>query len=112
MTSQVNKYFTYDTDPTSPTYRMFIINNVILSAGTGFIQLKDNSSALADKIERFGIDNNSPDLQISPDALSSIKNKMKLGGQTQFKLLAPGNYRVVLDIRNSANYNLRFIQIP
>jgi hypothetical protein len=87
-------------------------SQVILSAGTGFIQLKDNSSALADKIERFGIDNNSPDLQISPDALSSIKNKMKLGGQTQFKLLAPGNYRVVLDIRNSANYNLRFIQIP
>jgi hypothetical protein len=112
MTSQVNKYFTYDTDPTSPTYRMFVIDNLTLSAGTGFIQLKDNSSALADKVERFGIDNNSPDLQLSPDALSSIKNKMKLGGQTQFKLLAPGNYKVVLDLRNSANYNLRFVQLP
>lgn len=112
MTSQVNKYFTYDTDPTSPTYRMFVIDNLTLSAGTGFIQLKDNSSALADKVERFGIDNNSPDLQLSPDALSSIKNKMKLGGQNQFKLLAPGNYKVVLDLRNSANYNLRFVQLP
>jgi hypothetical protein len=112
MTSQVNKYFTYDTDPTSPTYRMFTIDNVTLSAGTGYIQLKDNSSALADKVERFGIDNNVPDLQISPDALSSIKNKMKLGGQSQFKLLTPGNYKVVLDLRNSANYNLRFVQLP
>lgn len=112
MTSQVNKYLTYDTDPTSLTYRMYIIDNVALTAGTGYIQLKDNSSALADKIERFGIDNNSADLQISPDALSTVKNKMKLGGQTQFKLLAPGNYKVVLDLRNAANYNLRFIPLP
>jgi hypothetical protein len=112
MTSQVSKYFTYVTDVTSPYYRMYVIDNITLVAGVGFIQLKDNSSAASDKIERFGIDNNSPDLQLSPDAYSTVKNKIKLGGQTQFKLLAPGNYNVVLDLRNSANYNLRFVPVP
>jgi len=109
MTSQQIKYLNFVTDPTSPYYRMYVATNITLSAGTGYIQLKDISSADPTKIERFGIDNSIADLQISPDATSSVKNKMKLGGATNFKLLVPGTYTVVLDLKNSANYNLRFI---
>ena len=108
-TGNATKYLDYVTDPQSPYYRMYVGTNITLSAGAGFIQLKDNSSGSPDKLERFGIDNTNINLQVSPDASSSIKNKLKLGGQTQFNINTPGTYKVVLDLRNSAIYNLRLI---
>lgn len=108
-TSNIAKYLDYVTDPLSPYYRMYVGTNVTLSAGSGYIQVKDNSSGSADKLERFGIDNTNEFLVVSPDASSRIKNKLKLGGQTQFKVNTPGTFTIVLDLRNSAIYSLRII---
>jgi hypothetical protein len=108
-TQNIVKYLSFVSDNTSPYYRMYVATNVTLSAGSGYIQVKDNSSGSADKLERFGIDNSNANLLVSPDAASSIKNKLKLGGQTQFNVNTPGTYTIVLDLRNSAIYNLRII---
>jgi hypothetical protein len=108
-TSNIAKYLDYVTDPLSPFYRMYVGTNITLSAGAGYIQVKNNSSGSADKLERFGIDNTNEFLVVSPDASSRIKNKLKLGGQTQFKVNTPGTFTVVLDLRNSAVYSLRII---
>jgi hypothetical protein len=108
-TQNIVKYLNFVSDNTSPYYRMYVATNVTLSAGSGYIQVKDNSSGSADKLERFGIDNSNANLLVSTDAASSIKNKLKLGGQTQFNVNTPGTYTIVLDLRNSAIYNLRII---
>lgn len=108
-TQNIVKYLSFVSDNTSPYYRMYVATNVTLYAGSGYIQVKDNSSGSADKLERFGIDNSNANLLVSPDAASSIKNKLKLGGQTQFNVNTPGTYTIVLDLRNSAIYNLRII---
>jgi uncharacterized protein YhfF len=42
--------------------------------------------------------------------LGGSQYKVKLGGGNM-KMPTAGNYKVVLDIRNSANYNIRFISI-
>ncbi len=108
-TQNIVKYLNFVADNTSPYYRMYVATNVTLYAGSGYIQVKDNSSGSADKLERFGIDNTNTNLLVSPDATSSIKNKLKLGGQTQFNVNTPGTYTIVLDLRNSAIYSLRII---
>ncbi len=102
-TSNTAKYLTYETNPTSPYYRMYVGTNINLSAGQGYIQLKDNSSALDDKVERLGIDNTSNTL------VPNVKNKLKFSGGSNFNVTSPGLYTVVLDLRNSAIYNLRII---
>lgn len=98
---------TYNTNPASPFYRMYVNTNTTLNLGSGYIQLKDFSTTAAD---RMGItDPSSPNLLISPTASSTVKNKMLYGNSNSFTITAPGNYTVVLDLRNSADYSLRAI---
>ena len=104
--ASVAKSLDYVTDPTSPYYRMYVNTNVTLSLGSAYIQLKDNSIFAAD---RMGIDPNNTYLQISPNSSSSLNNKMVYGASTPMNVTVSGSYTIVLDLRNSAVYNLRAI---
>lgn len=106
------RYFTFDSNPASPYYRLYTLSTT-LNAGDHWIELRPPTaivaSGAADKLERMGIDSNSSDLVVTPNASSNIKNKLKFTGASNFKVLVPGSYTVVLDLNNSANYNLRII---
>ena len=105
MTSNVAVYLNYITDPSSPYYRMYVATNVTLIANaSGYIQLKDSSTAA----DRMGIDNTVTTLQVSPNSSSRIKNKMKTGASS-FTVTTAGVYTVVLNLKNSGDYNLRVI---
>lgn len=105
-TTNVAKYLTYETNPTSPFYRMYVATNVTITAGNGYIQLKDNSVAA----DRMVIDGSSQTVQITPDLTSNIKNKLKIGsGGSVMSFLNPGTYTIVLDLKHAANYNLKLI---
>jgi len=105
MTSNVAVYLTYNVDATSPYYRMYVATNVSLIANaSGYIQLKDSSTP----VDRMGIDNTNTVLQVSPNSSSRIKNKMKTGSSS-FTVSTAGVYTVVLNLKNSGDYNLRVI---
>jgi len=104
--ASVAKSLDYVTDSTSPYYRMYVNTNVQLSLGSAYIQLKDNSVIAAD---RMGIDPNNPYLAISPNSSSNVSNKMVYGTSTPMNVTVSGSYTIVLDLRNSAVYNLRAI---
>ena len=90
------QYLTFDTNPVSPYYRMYTID-IALNADEFLIRTKDDWS------EKMG------SLQTATETLQATSaNKIKFGGQNM-KVPAAGNYKVVLDVRNAANYNLRLI---
>lgn len=104
-TGYVPKVLTYDTNPTSPFYRMYVGTNLSLVGGFFYIQVKDNSSATASKLERFGLDvTNNTSLQLTTDTNAPVKNLIKFGG-TNVDIVTPGSYTIALDLRNSARYN-------
>lgn len=89
-------YLNFDTDPTSPYFRMYTID-LPLTADEFLIRTKDDWS------EKLG------SLLADPETLAATSpNKVKFGGQNM-RVPAAGNYKVVLDVRNAANYNLRLI---
>ncbi len=91
-------YMTFDTNPASPYYQMYTID-LALSNDEFLIRLKD-------------------DWSVKMGTLSGNTESTTTGGQYKIKLAggnmkvpAAGNYKVVLDIRNSANYNIRLMPI-
>lgn len=89
-------YLTFDTDSSSPYYRMYTID-LTLAQDEFLIRTKDDWS------EKMGT--LSTNTETYP---ATVPNKIKFGGGNM-KVPAAGNYKVVLDVRNSANYNLRLI---
>jgi hypothetical protein len=90
------QYLTFDTNPASPYFRMYTIDLALLQ-DEFLIRTKDDWS------EKLG------SIQSSTETLQATSaNKIKFGGQNM-KVPAAGNYKVVLDVRNAANYNLRLI---
>lgn len=105
------KALVYDTNPSSPYYRMYVGNNINLIAGTGYIEFRNFSNGSDARQERMTLDYLPPassNLVPTTGAGSLVKNKMKIGSGN-FNINVPGVYTVVLDLRNSANYNLRII---
>lgn len=92
-------YLTFDTNPASPYYQMYTID-LALTVNEFLIRLKD------DWTEKFG----SLSGNVDNVTLAGSQYKVKLGGGNM-KIPTAGNYKVVLDIRNSANYNIRFISL-
>lgn len=90
---------TLDTNPASPYYQMYTIN-LTLSANEFLIRLKDDWSV------KMGTLSGS---NTAETVTTGGQYKIKLGGGNM-KVPTAGNYKVVLDIRNSANYNLRLYQ--
>jgi hypothetical protein len=89
-------YLVFDTNPTSPYYKMYTID-LTLKADKFLIRLKDDWS------EKMGTPSGNYE-----SVVISTHNKVKLGGG-DMKIPTAGNYKVVLDLNNSANYNLRLI---
>jgi hypothetical protein len=84
---------------------MYVGTNLSLVGGFFYIQVKDNSSATASKLERFGLDvTNNTSLQLTTDTNAPVKNLIKFGG-TNVDIVTPGSYTIALDLRNSARYN-------
>ncbi len=106
-TGNTVKYLDFDSNPASPYYRMYTNTNVSLVQGLMKIQLKDGALySPGSSPDFFGFDNSSA-LVTSPNVNAQVKNKIKVGGGAF--TIAAGNYTVVLDVRNSAIYNLRLI---
>jgi hypothetical protein len=91
-------YLTFDTNSASPYYRMYTID-LALASDEFLIRLKD-------------------DWSVKMGTLSGNTETTTTGGQYKIKLNGgnmkvptAGNYKVVLDIRNSANYNIRLMPI-
>jgi hypothetical protein len=89
-------YMTYDTNPASPYYRMYTLD-VQMNADEFLIRLRDDWS------EKMGTLSGNMEVLTATNA-----NKIKIGGGNM-KVPTAGNYKVVLNIGNSANYNLRLI---
>jgi hypothetical protein len=89
-------YMTFDTNPSSPYYRMFTLD-LALAQDEFLIRLKDDWS------EKMGTLTGNMETLAATNA-----NPIKIGGGNM-KVPAAGNYKIVLDVRNSANYNLRLI---
>ena len=87
---------TFDTNPSSPYYQMYTAN-LTLAADNFLIRLKDDWSVKMGTV--------SGNLE---NVTTGGQYKIKLGGG-DMKVPTAGNYKVVLDIRNSANYNLRLM---
>ena len=90
---------TFDTNPTSPYFQMYKID-IQLSNNEFLIRMKDDWSVKFGSLSG-GVDNVTN---------NGSQYKVKLNGGNM-KMPTAGNYRVVLDIRNSANYNIRFYPI-
>jgi hypothetical protein len=89
-------YLTFDTNPASPYYRMYTID-LALTNDEFLIRLKDDWS-----VKMGTLSGN------TENTTTGGQYKIKLNGGNM-KVPAAGNYKVVLDIRNSANYNLRLM---
>lgn len=99
---------TYDTNPASPYYRMYTNTNVTLNPGSIKVKMNDGSAySFSSSPDYFGYDN-SAIMENSTSAATQVKNKTKIGGGA-FSI-TPGNYTAVLDVRNSAIYNIRLVQ--
>lgn len=89
-------YMIFDTDPASPYYRMFTLD-LALAQDEFLIRLRDDWS------EKMGT------LSGNMETLAATSaNGIKIGGGNM-KVPSAGNYKIVLDLRNAANYNLRLI---
>jgi hypothetical protein len=89
-------YMIFDTNPSSPYYRMFTLD-LALTQDEFLIRLKDDWS------EKMGTLSGNMETLAATNA-----NSIKIGGGNM-KVPAAGNYKIVLDVRNCANYNLRLI---
>ena len=89
-------YMNFDTNPSSPYYRMYTLD-LTLAQDEFLIRLKDDWS------EKMGTISGNMETLVATSA-----NGIKIGGGNM-KVPAAGNYKIVLDVRNSANYNLRLI---
>lgn len=89
-------YLTFETNPASPYFRMYTMN-LSLTADEFLIRLKDDWS------EKMGTLSGNTE-----NTTTGSQYKIKLNGGNM-KVPAAGNYKVVLDIRNSANYNIRLM---
>ena len=89
-------YLDFDVNPASPTYGSYT-KVLALAADEFLIRLKDDWSA------KFG-----STLASTETLTSTIQNKIKFNG-SNMKVPTAGNYKVVLSIGNSANYNLKLI---
>ncbi len=89
-------YLVFDANPSSPYYKMYT-KDLALTADEFLVRLKDDWSVkmgtLSGNVETLG---------------ATSQNKIKLGGGNM-KVPAAGNYKIVLDLNNSANYNIRLI---
>lgn len=86
----------FDTNPASPYYRMYT-KDLVLKADEFLVRLKDDWS-----IKMGTMSGNVETL------VATSQNKIKLNGGNM-KVPAAGNYKVVLDLNNSANYSLKLI---
>ena len=102
------KILDFVTDPASPFYRMYVNTNITLSAGFFKIALKTSGFSPADANLGTSTEGVNQTLLITPDATSTINNKLAIKGGF-FNVQNPGGYTIVLDVKNSANYNLRVI---
>lgn len=91
-------YLTFDTNPTSATYQMYT-KTLALTADEFLIRLKDDWS-----VKMGTLSGN------TETTTTGSQYKIKLNGGNM-KVPTAGNYKIVLDIRNSANYNLRLMPI-
>jgi hypothetical protein len=91
-------YLTFDTNPASPYFRMYT-KDLALTADEFLIRLKDDWS-----VKMGTLSGN------TENATTGNQYKIKLNGGNM-KVPAARNYKVVLDVRNSANYNLRLMPI-
>lgn len=87
---------TFDTNPSSPYYQMYTIT-LTLAADEFLIRLKDDWS-----VKMGTLSGN------TENTTTGGQYKIKLGGGNM-KVPTAGTYKVVLDIRNSANYNIRLM---
>lgn len=86
----------FDTNPSSPYYQMYTIT-LTLAKDEFLIRLKDDWS-----VKMGTLSGN------AEDTTTGGQYKIKLGGGNM-KVPTAGTYKVVLDIRNSANYNIRLM---
>ncbi|OYU84657.1 MAG: hypothetical protein CFE24_05695 [Flavobacterium sp. BFFFF2] len=96
----LNKNLDYDTNPTSPYYRMYTADVAINSPGFVTIFTRGNLAP-----QDFSIGAEATGSSVSADG---TKTKMKVGGQ-KFQVTTAGNFKLVLDLQNSAYYTLRLI---
>ncbi len=89
-------YLDFDVNPASPTYGSYT-KVLALAADEFLIRLKDDWSS------KFG-----STLSSTETLTSTIQNKIKFNG-SNMKVPVAGNYKVVLSIGNSANYNIKLI---
>jgi hypothetical protein len=86
----------FETNPDSPYYRMYT-KDLTLKADEFLVRLTDDygvkMGTMSGNVETLG---------------TTSQNKIKLGGGNM-KVPEAGNYIVVLDLSNSANYNIRLI---
>jgi len=92
-------YLTFNTDSSSPYYRMYT-TTLSLTADEFLIRTKDDWS------EKYGTLSGNTETEVA-----SIQNKVKAGGGNM-KVPTAGNYIVVFDARNAANYNVRLVPVP
>jgi starch-binding outer membrane protein SusE/F len=92
----VNLDMTYDTNPSSPYFRMYTKTTALSVGALRFI-------VTANGVSNFGTFSGQGE-----NIVPNTKNKIKLAGGI-FTSILPGNYIIVLDLKNSANYNLRVI---
>ena len=91
-------YLTFDENPSSPYYQMYTLD-LALTNDEFLIRLKDDWS-----VKMGTLSGN------TENTTTGGQYKIKLNGGNM-KVPTAGNYKVVLDIRNSANYNLRLMPI-
>ena len=89
-------YLNYETNTASPYFRMYTID-LTLKADDILVRLADDWSV------KMGSVSGSKETLVVSSA-----NKIKLNGG-DMTVPAAGNYKIVLDLRNAANYNLRLI---
>lgn len=89
-------YLNFETNPSSPYYQMFTID-LPLTNDEFLIRLKDDWSSKMGTLSGT-----------SETTSSGSQYKIKLNGGNM-KVPASGNYKIVLDVRNSANYNIRLM---
>ena len=91
-------YLTYDLNPTSQYFRMYVSpTNLSLTADEFLIRLKDDWSM------KMGTTTGN-----TGTVTATTANNIKLNGGNM-KVPSAGSYKVVLDVSNSANYNLRLV---
>jgi hypothetical protein len=96
----LNKNLDFETNPASPYYRMYTADVFINNPGFINIFTRGNTAP-----QNFSIGAEVPNSIVPADG---TKTKMKVGGE-KFQITSTGNFKLVLDLQNSAYYTLRLI---